>query len=58
MGIDVHGDTRIRVTHEILQAFDVHSCVRHVGAEGVAEHMRRNVRQRLIRIQGSIPNSV
>ena len=34
-----------------LQGLDVHTSVRHVRAEGVPEHMRRDVRQRLVQVQ-------
>lgn len=51
MGIDVHSDTCIGVTHQILQAFDVHTDMGHLGTEGMQEHMGGNFRQRLIGIQ-------
>ena len=51
MGIDVHGNARIGVTHQVLQAFQVHTGVGHIGAEGVPEHMGCDLRQGLIRMQ-------
>lgn len=51
VGIDVHGDTRIGVTHQVLQTFQVHTGVCHVGAEGMPEYMGCDLRQRLIRMQ-------
>ena len=51
MGIDVHGDSCIGVTHEVLQAFQIHTSISHVGAEGMPEHMGCDFRQGLIRMQ-------
>ena len=51
MGIDVHGNTCIGMSHQILQAFDVHTGMGHLGAEGMPEHMGCDFRQRLIRMQ-------
>ena len=49
-GVDVHGqrDARIRVTHQILQTFDIHLCIGIVGAEGVPEHVGGHAGQGLV----------
>jgi len=51
MGIDVHGYARIGMSHPILQAFNVHTGMGHLGTEGMPEHMGCDFRQRLIRMQ-------
>ena len=51
MSIDVHGNSCIGVTHQVLQAFQVHASIGHIGAEGMPEHMGCDLRQRLIRMQ-------
>ena len=51
MSIDIQGNAHIRMTHDILQILYVHSGVCHIGTERMAEHMGRDVRQRLIRVQ-------
>ena len=51
VGIDIHGNSCIGVTHQILQAFQVHTGVGHIGAESVPEHMGCDLRQRLIGMQ-------
>ena len=51
VGIDIHGDSRIGVTHQVLQAFQIHTGVGHIGAEGMPEHMGCDLRQRFIRMQ-------
>ena len=48
MSVDIQRDAHIRVPHEVLQGFDVHARICHVGAEGVAEHMGRDAGQRPI----------
>ena len=39
------------MSHQILKAFDVHTGMGHLGAEGMPEHMGCDFRQRLIRMQ-------
>ena len=51
VGVDIQRNAHIRVTHDILQSLDAHACVRHVRAEGVAEYMGCDTRERLIRVQ-------
>ena len=51
VGIDIHGNSRIGVTHQVLQTFQVHTGIGHIGAEGMPEHMRCDLRQRFIRMQ-------
>ena len=51
MGIDVHGNARIGMSHQILQALDVHTGMGHLGTKGTPEHMGCDFRQRLIRMQ-------
>ena len=51
VGIDIHGDSRIGVTHQILQTFQVHTGIGHIGAESVPEHMGCDLRKGLIRMQ-------
>lgn len=45
VGIGVHRDLCVGVTHQVLQGFDIHSGVGHVGAEGVAQDMGRDHRE-------------
>ena len=42
-----HGDLRIAVPHHILQGLGVKPGLLHIGAEGVAQYVRRNGRQRI-----------
>ena len=42
MGIGVQRDADIRMTHDILQGFWIHTALGHVGAEGMAAHMGRD----------------
>lgn len=51
MGVNIQRDAHIGMSHDILQGLDVHASIRHVRAEGVPEHMGRDVRQRLVRVQ-------
>ena len=51
MSVNVQRDAHIGMPHDILQSLDVHTRVRHVRAAGMPEHMRRDVRQRLVRMQ-------
>lgn len=54
MGVDIQRDACIGVPHHILPCLDIHPRICHVGAEGMPEHMRRDVRQRSIRVQLAI----
>lgn len=54
VGVDIQRDACIGVSPHILQRLDIHSRICHVGAEGMPEHMRRDVRQRCIRVQLAI----
>ena len=45
MGIGVQRDADIRMTHDILQGFGVHTALGHVGAEGMAAYMGRDLRK-------------
>ena len=45
VGIGVQRDADIRMTHDILQGFGVHTALCHVGAEGMAAHMGRDFRK-------------
>ena len=51
VGVDIQRDLRIRVTHQVLQVFDVHSGVRHIGAESMPQDVRRDGGQRIIRMK-------
>lgn len=54
MGVNIQRDPHIGVAHHILQILDIHTRIGHVSAKGMAEHMGRNVRQRLVRMQLAI----
>ena len=45
MRAGVESDADVRVAHDILQSLGIHSALGHVGAEGVAADMRRDLRQ-------------
>lgn len=45
MGVHIHRHPGIGVPHQILQALEIHSRIRHVGAEGVTQYMGRDGRQ-------------
>ena len=45
MGIDVHGNARIGMSHQILKALDVHTGMGHLGTEGMPEHMGCDLRK-------------
>ena len=35
VSVDIQRYLRIRVAHQVLQILDVHSGIRHIGAEGM-----------------------
>ena len=35
VGVDIHRDPGIRVSHQVLQTLQIHACVGHVRTEGV-----------------------
>ena len=43
MGICVHGDANVRITHQVLQCLWVHAGACHVAAVGMAADMGRDV---------------
>ena len=43
MGICVHGDANVRMTHQVLQCLWVHAGAGHIAAIGMAADMRRDV---------------
>lgn len=43
MRVGVHRDAVIRVSHDVLQDFRIHSASRHVGAGGVAADVGRDL---------------
>ena len=45
VGIGVQRDADVHVTHDILQGFWVHTALGHVGAEGMAAYMGRDLRK-------------
>ena len=45
MGVGIQRDADIRVTHDILQGLGIHAAFRHVGTEGMAAHMGRDLRK-------------
>ena len=51
VGADIRRCSHIRVSHYILQGLYIHTLVCHIGTKGMAEHMGRDVRQRLICLQ-------
>ena len=54
VGVHIEGNARIGVTHQILQILNVHIGIGEARAEGMAEHMGRDVRQGLVGIQFSV----
>ena len=59
MGIGVQRDADIRVAHDVLQGFGIHAAARHVGTEGMAAHMGRDLRERnladaVVFVQGAL----
>ena len=54
MRVGVQSNADIRMTHDILQSFGVHTAFRHVGAEGVAAHMRGDFRK-LYFVDAAVP---
>ena len=43
MGICVHGDANVRMTHQVLQCLWIHAGASHVAAVGMAADMGRDV---------------
>lgn len=43
MGICVHGDANVRMTHQVLQCLWIHAGAGHIAAIGMAADMRRDV---------------
>ena len=44
MGIGVHCNTDVRMSHQVLQSFGIHARLRHIGTVGVSTYMRCDVR--------------
>ena len=55
VSVDIQRYLRIRVTHQVLQILDVHSGVRHIGAEGMPQHMGRDGGQRIVGMKLPFP---
>ena len=51
VGVNIECHARIGVTHQVLKVLDVHAVVCIVGAEGMPEHMRGDMRQGAVRMQ-------
>lgn len=51
MGVNIQRYAYIRVPHDILQVFYIHTGTCHIRTESMAEHMGRDMRQRLVRVQ-------
>ena len=45
MGVDVQRHADVRMPHDILQRFGVHTALCHIGAEGMSAHMGRDLRK-------------
>ena len=45
VGIGVQCDADVRMSHDVLQCFGVHSALCHVGAESVSAHMGGDFRK-------------
>ena len=45
MRVGVQSNADIRMPHDILQRFGVHTALCHIGAEGVSTHMRGDLRK-------------
>ena len=50
MRVGVQSNADIRMPHDILQRFGVHTALCHIGAEGMPEHMGCDLGQGLIRM--------
>ncbi len=51
MGVNIQHYAYIRVSHDILQVFNILTGTCHIRTESMAEYMGRDMRQRLIRVQ-------
>ena len=47
MCVNIQGNAGIRMSHQILQTFDIQSGLLHVGAEGMPQHMGRYIGERI-----------
>lgn len=43
MRVGIHGYRDIRVSHNVLQSFRIHSTLSHLGTAGMSAHMRRDI---------------
>lgn len=44
MRVCVHGNADVRMAHQVLQCFRVHTSPGHIAAVGMAADMRRDIR--------------
>ena len=45
MSVSIQGDANVRVSHQILQSFGIHTAFGHVGTKRMSANMRRDVGQ-------------
>ena len=45
MSVSIQGDANVRVSHQILQSFGIHTAFGHVGTKRMSANMRCDVRQ-------------